>query len=223
MAAVTAQEIAVACEALNRAPGLSPLARRLGIELVNHVDRATGTAWPSEARLAAALDVTTRAIRKAKTQLKAHGFLTWQQRGRHRQRTPLYKIAWNLLRDIAAGIKAKLKAAAEKFKRPDKQREINLGRNGCSSYLTQAKDLIGGLAKSAIQKRSQPSSENPALLNQRAQGRFYSILSALPPATYAQLLQTMTPDMEAQAIKAERYSPGTGFDMLKTLMSEQAV
>ena len=104
--AITSKDIAQAAEALNRFPGLSPLARRLGIELINHTCRNPrheqhGKAWPSEARLAEALSVTTRAIRKAKAQLKAHGFLAWEQRGRHPQRTPLYELAWERLRAVA--------------------------------------------------------------------------------------------------------------------------
>lgn len=222
--AITSQDIAIACEALNRSPGLSPLARRVGIELVNHVDRNTGTAWPSEARLADALGVDPRSIRRAKAQLKAHGFLTWEQRGRHRQRTPLYQIAWNLLRDIAAGIKSRLKAAAKPFQRKaqaqPQQQEISLGRTIRAAYLTQFKNISGKGVWKAMQERSKPSALDPALLDKRAHERLYSVLSTLSPAIYAQLLQTMTPDMEAEAIKAERYQPGTGFKTLQNLLHQ---
>lgn len=220
--AVTPQDIALACEAINRAPGLSPLARRVGIELVNHVDRNTGTAWPSEARLADALGVDPRSIRRAKAQLKAHGFLTWEQRGRHHQRTPLYQIAWNLLRNIAKGIKDRLKAAAKPFQRKaqaqPRQQEIGLGRTFRAAYLTQVKNIVLDGARKAVQRTSLPSQADPTLLDKRAHSRLYEALGKYPEQTFASILAAMSPDMEQQAIKAERFRQGTGLETLLGLL-----
>jgi len=220
--AITSQDKALACEALSGTPGLSRLAALVGIQLINHADRNTGTAWPSEARLADALNCTTRAIRKAKAQLRALGFIAWQQRGRHRQRTPLYQIAWEMLRGIAAGIKQRLKGnkAAAQAHKP--QRETGLGRNGRSTYPTQFKKIIGERVMGAFRNPSKPSHTNPAILEQRASARLYAALGGLPRHAFASILAGMSPDMEQQAITAERFRPGTGLETLLALLKGQA-
>ena len=99
--------------ALNRHPDLSATARRVALELLNHINRATGTAWPSEARMAEALSITTRSIRRAKAELAALGLLTWQRRGTSKAgRTNVYRLALAALLSLATRIKAKVKAAA---------------------------------------------------------------------------------------------------------------
>lgn len=109
MAAITPQQIALAAEAFNRAPGLSPLARRLGLELVNRADRSDGRCKPSEARLALSLGCCDRSINRAKAELKAAGFLVWANPGRYRR--SWYQIAWSRLVELAQAIKRQIREA----------------------------------------------------------------------------------------------------------------
>jgi hypothetical protein len=96
--AFSGRDIAKAVEGFNRAPGLSPTARRLGIELVGHVNKQTFRCDPSEARLAHLLGVTSRAIRKAKQELQRQGLLTWRTVGQNG--TCNYHISWKALARI---------------------------------------------------------------------------------------------------------------------------
>lgn len=111
---ITPTTIALAAEALTRCPGLTPTARRVGHELLNYTDRATGLAWPSEVRMAETLNVTTRSIRRAKAQLRQHGLLTWKQRGR--QATPVYQLIWKVLVALARRIKAQVKETTARYR-----------------------------------------------------------------------------------------------------------
>jgi hypothetical protein len=109
MAAITPQQIALAAEAFNRAPGLSPIARRLGLELVNRSDRNNGGCRPSEARLALSLGCCDRSINRAKAELQAAGFLVWDNPGHHKRSR--YQIAWSKLVELAKAIKKQIREA----------------------------------------------------------------------------------------------------------------
>ena len=198
--AITARDIGLAAEAFNRISGLSPLARRVGLELVSHANKKTGTAWPSEARLAECLGCTDRAIRKAKAQLAGAGLISWRQRGRHKQRTPLYIIAWTRLRAIAQGIKERVAKATAPFRRkasgqefstaltrasapPDKGK-IALGRNTRSSYPSHIN--LKGLGKvgGGTFERPPPDAVSVAEIEKRASARLWAALTALPEQAY---------------------------------------
>ena len=216
--AISSQDIAIAAEALNRAPGLSSLARRVGIELINHTDRESGTAWPSEARLAEALSVSDRAIRKAKTQLKERGFLTWKHRGRSPAgRTLLYNIAWERLKQLAASIKSRVKKAAESYRKPIRQ---ILGRNKRSGYLTQFLSIGLETAGRTIQRVPQNNIHNPLLLEKRAHSRLWEALKGLPEPTYTTIVAAITPSIEKQAVNAEQFTPTTGLSTLLSLIKQ---
>jgi hypothetical protein len=96
--AFSGRDIAKATEGFNRAPGLSPTARRLGIELVGHVNKRTFRCDPSETRLAHLLGVSVRAIGKAKKELYQKGLLTWRTVGQNG--TCNYHISWPALARI---------------------------------------------------------------------------------------------------------------------------
>jgi len=216
--AISSQDIAIAAEALNRVPGLSSLARRVGIELINHTDRKSGTAWPSEARLAEALNVTDRGIRKAKAQLKAYGFITWKQRGRSPAgRTPLYRIAWERLKQLAADIKSRVTKAAEPYRKPICQ---VLGRNKRSGYLTQFSYIsVEGLQKAPHGVYKNPI-QNPTVLKQRASARLYEALRGLPRPVFSIVMDAITIGMEEKAVEAEQFKPQTGLPTLLSLLKQ---
>jgi len=103
------KEIALAAEALNRFPGLSPLARRLGIELLNRMDRQTGRCKPSETRLALSLACDERSIRRAKVELQGAGFLCWISPGRYCR--SVYQLMIKKLANVALELKAAIRKA----------------------------------------------------------------------------------------------------------------
>jgi hypothetical protein len=230
--AITPQQIAIAAEALNRHPDLSATARRVGIELLNHADRTTGTAWPSEARMAEALGLTDRSIRRAKAELAALGLLTWQRRGTSKAgRTNLYTLAWDALLSLAARIKAQLKAAASAARKrlgtpstappppvhkPSKNAARTfVDRTKASAYLTQLRFMVGGKVAGTAPAKPQGQILTDQQLDGRAQARVYDALRQLGQAALTQFLAR--PDaaqLEAAAIKAERYNKGSALTFL---------
>mgnify|MGYP003378805250 CR=1 FL=1 len=221
--AITAREKAQAAEALNRHPDLSPAARRLGIELLNRIDRRTGVTWPSEARLAVALGCCERTIRRAKVELRAAGLLSWTCRGQHK--TPVYSLLWEALKMIGAAIKAKVKAAFSSVSIPqsttaERGPERPSGRTFSSSYLTQFKNLKGaleGIGRPLAAKTHQQVLTDQQL-NAKAHSRLWAALQSLSPSYLSQLIDRITEEVEAEAVKAERYSPGRGLITLSRLL-----
>ena len=231
--AITPSQLAIAAEALNRHPGLSATARRVGLELLNHVNRATGTAWPSEARMATALGISERSIRRAKAELAALGLLTWQRRGTSKAgRTNLYRLAWEALLSLAARIKTKVKdaatAARNRLRKPPATSSpppISKPSNGgprtfvertkLSAYLSQGFKFSSGKGFWKAPGTHQGQALTDQQLDGRAQARVYEALRQLGQAALAQFLAR--PDaaqLEAAAIKAERYSQGTALAYL---------
>jgi len=239
MVAITPVDIALAAEAFNRAKGLTPLARRLGLELVAYTDRATGLAWPSEKRLAEALGVTTRAIRKAKVLLRRRGLVTWKQRGRHPQRTPVYELAWTALVALAKGIKERVRKAAARFTAPragaspssasSTPSPSGLGRNNRSSYLSQNRYKSWDEGKKPpprkpVQRQQGPDGCSPALLRQRAHTRLWTALTAkLSERHLGNLIDNLSkhPHIEEQALAAEQRRWHSGLPLLMQLASEK--
>lgn len=222
---ITPALIATAAEALNRHPDLTPSARRVALELLNHLDRTTGTAWPSEGRMAAALGLTARTIRRAKVELAELGLLTWQRRGTSRKgRTPLYRLALDRLVSLGASIKARLKAARDRVRPPPKPSNdaprAPVGRTFPSAYLTQCFKIStgGGFWKAPGTPQGQVLTD--AQLDARASSRLWEALRRLAPAQLAQFLDH--PDaarLQEEAVRAERYRPGTGLAVLAQLVS----
>jgi len=234
MATITPTTIALAAEAFTRCPGLTPTARRVGHELLNYADRNTGLAWPSEARLAEALGVTTRSIRRAKAQLQHRGLLTWKQRGR--QATPVYELAWKALVALARRIKAQVKKTAARFKPKSPPRAPPSppapGRTSMSSHLPQKKYKSWDERKKqrpepsrdAVQRQTGTDRYSTALLQQRAHTRLWTALTAqLSVQNLGNLIDTLSthPDIEARAITVEQHRWGSGLPLLLKLASEK--
>lgn len=225
---LTPSQIAVAAEAINRHPDLSEKARRVAHELLCYADRSTGLAWPSEARLATALGLSDRSIRRAKAELAALGLLTWQRRGTSKRgRTPLYRLAWEQLLSLAAAIKHKVKIAAkaarDRFrpssssaappvsKTPNKGPRTFVDRTRLSTYLSQGFKLSsgGGFWKAPGTPQGQALTNQQ--LDAKAHARVSEALRQLGHAALAAFYEH--PDaaqLEAEAIKAERFKPDHG-------------
>lgn len=230
--AITPQQIAIAAEALNRHPDLSATARRVALELLNNIQRDTGLAWPSEARMAAALDISARSIRRAKAELAALGLLSWQRRGTSwKGRTPVYALAWDKLLSLARTFKAKVKAAATAArnrlrkapaahrppvsKAPNNGPQTSVERTNVAAYLTQCFNFSSGKGFWKAPGTPQGQALTDKQLNSGAQERVYAALRQLGQDALGQFLAR--PDaaqLEAAAIKAERYSKGTALAFL---------
>lgn len=236
--AISSTIIAKAAEALNRHPDLSPAARRVGLELLNHIDRRTGLAWPSEARMAEALGYDARTIRRGKAELDAAGLVSWVQRGTSKRgRTPLYAIAWDLLLNLAAIIKTKVRAAWAKAKgkaspatmpppvlkpRNNGHRSF-VGRTFSAAYLSGCINTSsrGGWWKAPGTPQGQHLTDQQ--LDRRAASRIWEALQRLAPVQLAEFIAR--PDADAiqdQATRAERYRPGTGLAVLASLIGQGA-
>lgn len=230
---ITPQQIAIAAQALNRHSAISDTARRVAQELLSATNRETGTAWPSEEGMAKALGISDRSIRRAKAELRAHGLLTWFRRGTNRRgRTNVYMLAWDVLLSIGARIKATLKAAraaaTRRLRRPvmsfSKPRE-NPPRpavDRTSGVLQSSPDVFSkhkmGERKAATKPQGQILTDQQ--LDNGAYSRISKALQHLGQSVLAQFYAH--PDAEqlqAEAIKAERYKPNQGLTGLALIAS----
>lgn len=78
---ISPRDIARAAKTLIYVYGLSPSARRVGLALLDHLNVHSARCDPGEARLAAMLHISERAVRNAKHELRRVGFLTWRSHG----------------------------------------------------------------------------------------------------------------------------------------------
>lgn len=101
-----------AIEAFNRIPGLSPAARRVGIELICTMDAKTRACFPGELRLAGMLNMWPSAIKKGKAELRDAGLLTWDNPGGPRHQSH-YKFNWEALTRLSQEAKARGELATE--------------------------------------------------------------------------------------------------------------
>lgn len=222
---LTARQKAQAAEALIRHPDLTPAARRVGLELLNHADRRTGISWPSEARMAEALGVDPRTIRRGKAALRAAGLLIWEQRGGHR--TPIYRLLWDRLVQLAATFKAKVQAACKAARTaittatastsPPTSKPASdgprrfLGRTFSPAYSTHQ-----GFKRAGEGKQGQILTD--AQLVARASSRFWTALQQLGPHLMAQFIaHPQATAFQEQAIHAERFKPDHGRTGILTL------
>jgi DNA-binding transcriptional MocR family regulator len=221
---ITPKQIAIAAQALNRHTAISDTARRVAQELLSATNKETGTAWPSEEGMAKALGLSDRTIRRAKAELRAHGLLTWFRRGTNKRgRTNVYMLAWDVLLSIGARIKATLKAARNaamrRVCRPvtnDSKSRENAGRStvdrtpGVLQYSPKF-SFRNGLGEGKTRSKPQGQVLTDQQLDGRAQARIYDALKALGHAALSQFLSHPDAEkIEAEAIKAERYSPAQG-------------
>lgn len=236
---LTSRQKAQAAEALIRHPDLTPAARRVGLELLNHADRRTGVSWPSEARMAEALGVDARTVRRGKADLRAAGLLIWEQRGHHR--TPIYRLLWDKLVRLALAIKARVQAACKAARDARKAASTakaitpppspppaqepaengparHSGRTFSPDYPTH-QGFKGawerkGLALAATLRTQITEAE----LNARASARFWTALQALGSQVMAQFINHPQADeFQAAAIHAERFRPDHGRTAIATL------
>jgi hypothetical protein len=126
--AVSRQEMALARQVFNRLPKLSPTARRVGLELLDHVNVRTLRCDPGETRLALLLSVSVRAVRKAKKEIAGMDLISWEPHGGIRF-TSSYKFKWAELRHHAEAIQRTADAAM----RARRENRNNLDQTGTTA------------------------------------------------------------------------------------------
>ena len=62
---------------------LTPASRLVFYEIIQHVNRVSGDAWPSEARLANRLQIDVKTVKRALPPLKLCGYIEVKKTGRH--------------------------------------------------------------------------------------------------------------------------------------------
>lgn len=188
-------------DAVPRIAGLSPWARLLLAELLNYVDRRTGHCWPSEARLAEALNCCVRTVQRAKRELRDLNLITWQQRGRHRNQTPLYRVMWPTLMGLAKEHTRRVKEAAGRF--PARMRHSLNDQLGWQRIIRKAKTAIGttegspypckskNIGSEGTEKASRPLAKpmpgSAPDATKVADQRLWQDIYALPEAVQAQI------------------------------------
>src|SRR5262245_49419256 len=98
---ISSADVACAVETFNRWPNLSAAARRVGIELLSFVNRRTRRCDPSEGLIARRLGLKDRTVRKAKSELRRAGLVSWSSHGGHHA-TSAYDFSWPIMRAFAA-------------------------------------------------------------------------------------------------------------------------
>jgi len=234
--AISAQDIAVAVEGINRIPDLSPLARRLALELISRTDRKRGVCFPSEGRLALSLGCDERSIRRAKVELRERGLLTWENRGQHK--TQLYRVAWMSIKALAQAIKRKIRQASEPLVAAAAEAKAQVrervqavigtsapthraGRTFSSGYPSQLKIIEKGFGREGGGGILKPSQIAPEQAHKNAEKRFWAELGKLPQATFIALTAALSPEQQEQAVEAEKRKFGSGVPyVLKALKAE---
>lgn len=191
------KDIALAAQALNRIPNLSPAARRVGVELLQRMDRNTGLTWPSQERLGEALGLSVRSISSAIAQLRAMGFLTWKA---SRRATHVYHVAVKALVDAAERVKAALRS------KPQEARRTAVA--GARAKPSAAAPLKTGSKLQPIYSvvSSSKETKQSALLWQR--------LSRLSPAVFTAIISTASEDEINSAAHLEGLKEGSGIKRL---------
>jgi len=224
MAVITPKEVAQAAEAINRVPGLSPLARRVGLELINRADRNTGRCRPSEGRLAISLGCDERSVRRAKVELQKAGFLCWITPGHHKR--SIYQIMWSKLCDMAMRLKRKIRqAAVPAIAKARHQRLVKLRR-----YLDRVRSPISDRTKMSCNPTTHINhsleaweKNKPDPLRIKAEQRFWADIHNLPTALSAQITAFLTEDILEKALEVERRLWGDGIRFVGQQMSGDEV
>ena len=210
--AISAKQVALASEAINRIPGLSPLARRVCVELIHRTDRNNGLCSPSEARLAISLGCDERSITRAKAELKTAGLLSWLNRGHHKR--VQYRVMFSRLCEIATKLKKKIQQQAN----PAMAKALAMRAVKWRRWLTSTR-IDRNYKKSAPTKMSDsPIIDiqhvlNPAPdkgLEAKAAQRFWTDIGNLPNALSEKISNALTETILDAALQAEQRRWGDG-------------
>jgi len=233
-ASITPSTIGQAAEALNRMPGLSPAARRVGSELLSHTNKGLGTAWPGERRMSEALGLCRRTIGRAKKELAEAGVLRWERRGR---KTALYRLALDTLVGIARRIAKRVTEVTsrrlagrgnvrdhrddsrQRPPQPLQRRSFQLLNGTFSRANVPSQGLVRIGGEVGAPRPASQSIIPDEILNRKAHTRLWeSIRGFGGEFITAVMSHEHAGDIENEAVRAERYRPGSGLQVLVELL-----
>ena len=214
MASVTSKDIAVAAEAINRHRGLTPSARQVAIEILQGMNKASATTWRSVNGLAVRLALSPRTIGNALRLLRDLGLIQTRPRG---GKGLLFRLTWSALRRIGAAIKREVgkrlgtRAKAQAIDLPpERQRD----RQPASPVPTQVK-IYRGSGWAGTPHPPSKSVVPDEVLNRKAHTRLWASIRGFGVELVGAVLSHEHADtIEAEAVKAERYCPGSGLGVL---------
>ena len=205
--AISSTDIAKAAEAINRHRGLNPSSRRVGLEILNAMNRQTATAWRSVGGLARRLGISERSVSYALRLLRKLDLIVTKPNG---GKGLLFRLAWRRIKAVGAAIKRELfrqsgtrterQVAVPPIKRKDTPQAV--------ADVLPPKNISRSFEKKTGSTQQILTDQQ---LDGRAQTRIYDALKALGHAAMMQFFNH--PDaaqLEADAIKAERFSPDQG-------------
>jgi DNA-binding transcriptional ArsR family regulator len=214
MAAVTSKDIAIAAEAINRHRGLTPSARRVGLEILQGMDKRTATTWRSVRGIATRLDLAQSTIGYALRLLRDLGLIDTRAKG---SKGLLFRISWSSLKRTAAMIK---RSVAQKMGRHLKKQalvepqERQPSRQSRGEALPPVK-IYRGVGGGGAHRPPSQSRVPDQVLDQKAHGRLWQAIRGFGvELVTAVMMRDDAAELEAQAVRAERYRPGSGLGVV---------
>lgn len=222
MAAVTSRDIAIAAEAINRHRGLTPSARQVALEILQGMDKRTATTWRSVGGIAARLGLAARTIGYALQLLRELGLIDTRARG---GKGLLFRLSWSSLKRIGAAIKrevGKRLGTRTRVQGLDLPPERPRDRQPAAPVLPLVRFNRGAEGKRA----STPAAKSTVpdeILNRKAHGRLWECIRGAGAELVAALMgHPMAGEIEEEAVRAERYQPGSGVIVLLNRLRARA-
>jgi hypothetical protein len=223
----------LALKAIHLAPGLNANDRRVAAALLEHFNRRTGQCDPSLDRLAELLGISTRTVIRSNHKLERAGLFKRTRHGGHFNRNS-YEPMWSRFREIEAVWNARLTNAAHS----SASKVSPAGRQAChlegGDPVTQtcgSNNLLNETYKEGCPKeekgrgvevrfrarepisgvRSRNAAETAA--ERRWSDALHEQFGSLP-LTYGEVLEAITPEIQAAATDAEMRCRGAGLNYI---------
>src|SRR5215216_716299 len=220
---VTPLDTLLALKVLSFAPGLSASARAVGAILIERYNRRTGQCDPGIEGMADQLQVCTRTVIRSLQQLVNAGLFRRLRHGGHSNRNQ-YVVEWARFQELERAWSARLRRRQQNVDQrvsPSRRQERHIEGD---SAVTQTcpdknlhhetycrslpKEVIGRAAcakRLAITPRSQDAAEAEA---ERRWTKALHECFGSKPLTYGEIIQAITPAIQASATNAERQCRG---------------
>jgi hypothetical protein len=227
-------DVLIALKAINLTPGLRNNDRAVAAALLDHFNRKTGQCDPGIQRLAGLLGVSERTIFRSLTRIEADRLFRRVRHGGHLNRNS-YEPNWARCREIEAVWSARMKprdfapnelsaGSGQICQLPGDNGvtqtcRTNLSKETCQRSLpTKAMDIPSPLANRNPFKPSPASRDAAATTAQRRwHADLHDAFVALP-TTYGEVLGLISPEMDAEATRAEVGRRGAGLEYVVTAL-----
>jgi len=218
----------LALKVLSYVSGLTANARAVGAVLVDRYNRKTGQCDPGLESIALHLGISARTVIRSVRQLEALGLLRKLRHGGHGNRNQ-YEPVWDRFELLEAEWRARLRrrgTSARQEMSPSTRHDCHLegDKSVTQTYSTnlQTNELYSG-SRSNEGKGKVPSSIRRMIAitpgsgdaaDAEAERRWTKALHdsfALKPLTYGEIIDAITPEIQAAATSAELKDRGAGF------------